>query len=116
MDHPSRLRCFGSIPYSPLSDFVCSSGEEAPQIHHCPHSCDDFRQRRLRTKLFTFFRSFGIVLKPCKTLFESHRERQYGIACGICFYPFSDLGKMFVLLTNVVLFTEVDKEDDWLGG
>lgn len=31
-------------------------------------------------------------------------------------YPLGNFGQVLVLLADVVLFAEVDEEDDWLGG
>ena len=39
-----------------------------------------------------------------------------GVTRSVGLDPFGDFGKVFVLLTDVVLFAEVDEVDDWFGG
>ena len=112
MDHPGSLRRLCPIPNSPLPHLIRPCCKEAAEIKHLPHGRDYLGQRRLRTELFTFLLCVRLSLKTREALLEGDRERQYRIARCVFFDPFSDLGKMFVLLSDVIFLAEVDKVDD----
>ena len=115
MNDPRSLRRLRSIPDSPLPHLICPGREEAAEIKHLPHGCNNLGQSRFRTKLFTFLRCFRFGLETCEALLESDGERQYRIARCVLFDPFGNLRKMLVLLSDVILFAKVDEVDDRFG-
>lgn len=109
------LRSLGAISDRPLPDLVRTSCEEAAEVEGLAHGGDDLGQRRLGSDSLAFLG--GLLLSHCtKALLERHGHGNDWVALGVFLHPLSDLGKVLVLLADVVLLTEVDKVDDRLCG
>lgn len=116
MNDAGGLRRLGSIPQRPLSHFVWSGREETPEIERLAHGHDDFGEGRFGVESLALFFGCCFAVKVRQALFEADRDWYYRVALRVCLDPFSDLGEVLVLLANVILFAEVDEEDDGLGG
>ena len=115
MDYSSSLRCLCSISNSPLPHLIRPRRKEATEIKHLPHGRNNLGQGGLCTELFTFLLCLRLSLETCEALLESDGERQYRIAWSVFFDPLSDLRKMLVLLSDVILFAEIDEINNGFG-
>ena len=70
MDDTSSLGSLGSLPDSPLSNFIGASGEKAAQAQALAHGGDNLRQCRLRAKLLALLISFGIGLEASQAILK----------------------------------------------
>lgn len=109
MDNTCGLWCLCAFPYRPLSDLVGTGREEAPEMHHLPHSDYDFRQGRFRAQLLAFFFGLSIAVEPSQAFLKRDGQRNDWISSGMFLHPFGYLWKIFVLLSYIILLTEVDK-------
>jgi hypothetical protein len=55
-------------------------------------------------------------LEAGETFFETDGDWEDGVAGCVVLDPFHDFAEMLVLLSDVVLLTQVDQVDDRLGG
>lgn len=116
MNHTRRLWSFRAVADRPLSHFICACCEERAEVHGFAHRSDDFGQSGFGAKFFAFGVDFAIAFETCEAIFERDGYGDDGVAGGMLFDPFSDFWKVFVFLSDVVLFTKVDKVDHGLGG
>ena len=114
MNHPSSLGCFGPLSNCPLSNLVRAGGEEASEVEHLSHGDDDFGQSRLGREFFAFFVGLGLGAESSESLFEANGQRDDRISRGVFLDPFGNLRQVFVLLSNVVLFAQIDQVHDRL--
>lgn len=116
MNDTSGLRCLGSLPDSPLSDFISASGEKAAKVKNLSHGYNDFRQSRLGAQFFTFLFSLGIRFKTSQPVFKGDRDGNNGISSRIRLNPLGDFRKILVLLSDVVPLAEIDQVNYGFGG
>lgn len=112
MNDPSSLRRLCPISNRPLPHLIRPRREKAAKIKHLPHGRNDLGQRGFCAELFTFLFRFCLSLETCEALLEGDRERQYRVAWCVLFHPFGDLGKMLILLSDVVFLAKVDEVDN----
>lgn len=115
MDNTSGLRSLGALADSPLSDFVRTAGEEAAQVQNLAHGHNDLGQGRFGAQLLALLLGLSIVLKAGQSLLERDGQRNDGVTGRVLLDPLRDLGKILVLLADVVPLAEVDQVDDGLS-
>lgn len=115
VDDTSSLGRLCAIAECPLSHLVSAGGEEGSKVELFAHSLNDLWQRRLGAERLALLLGLLLGLEAGQTLFERHRDGDDDVSSGVLLYPFSDLGKVLVLLPNVILLAEVDEVDDGLG-
>lgn len=115
MNNPCRLRRLRPLPDTPLPHLIRTGGEETRETQRGSHNDDDLADCALDAEFLAFFGGF-FVGHASETFFECYRERDDDVAGAVFVDPGFDLGKVFVLLADVVFFGEVDEEDYGLGG
>jgi hypothetical protein len=115
VDDTGSLRGFGAIPYRPLPHLVRTSCEEAAEVERLAHGGHDLRQRGLGADVLELLGSL-CVRHGSETLFERDGYGDDRVTLSVLLDPLGNLGKMLVLLSDVVLLTEVDEEYDGLRG
>lgn len=98
-----------------MPDLVRASREKRAEIESLAHRCDDLWQRALGAELLAFLLGLGLGLETSKTLFEGDGDGDDWVTGSMLFDPLGDLGEVFVLLSDVVLFAQIYEEDDGLG-
>ena len=115
MDNARCCGCLGSLADSPLPDFVGTRREETGQVQYLAHGNDDLWQDRLSRQLFALFLDCGLVPKLGQALLERDRDGNDRITRRFRLDELRDLGKMFVLLADIIPFAEVNQIHDRLG-
>lgn len=110
------LRRLGAVANGPHTDLIRTSSEEGSKVENLAHGDNDLGQGRLRANLLAFLRDLRVVLELGKTLLEGGGNGKDAVTRGVLLDPFGDLGKVLVLLSDVVALTQVDEVDDGLGG
>lgn len=98
-----------------MPDLVGTSREEGAKVKRLAHSRDDLGERALGAELLALFLDFSVTLETSKTVLERNGDGNDGVAGCVLLDPFGDLGKVLVLLSDVIFLAEVDEEDDGLG-
>lgn len=106
--------CLESLPDSPLADFIRTSGEETGQVQSLTHGGDDLGKTRLGAKLLALLLSGGVIGHESQTLLKGSGDGNQRTG-RVLLDPFEHLGKVLVLLANVVLLAKVDEVDNGLG-
>ncbi len=114
MNDTGSLRRLGAVTNGPLPDLIGAGCEEAAQVHDLPHAGDDLGKCRVDSNLLELFLHFGLGLEPRQALLQRHGDGEDGISLGVLLQPLGDLGKVLVLLADVVLLREIDQVDDGL--
>jgi hypothetical protein len=112
----SGLRSLGAIADSPLSDLIRSDSEEAAKLQGLSHLKNDLGQNRVGTGILLLLLSLSLGLAQSKTRLVRDGDRNERVALSILVDPLDNLGKMLVLLSDKVLFRQVDEVDNGLGG
>ena len=115
MNDTGSLWRLGACSYCPLSDFVGTSCEEAAELESLAHRLDGLGKCRLGVEVLEFLGSL-LIGHDSNALLELHRDGNDWVARGVSLDPFSNLGKMLVLLADVVLLAQVDKVYNRLSG
>lgn len=110
------LWCLGTDTDGPLPDLILTSGEERGKVEGLTHGDDSLGKCRLDAKLLALLLSFGLSLETTKAFFQADGDGNDGVALGVLLDPLSDLGKVLVLLTDVIPLAKVDEEDNGLSG
>jgi hypothetical protein len=79
------------------------------------HSNNNLGQSGLGVQGLALLSGLGIIAEGSQTLLERDGNGDQRITGGVLLDPLKDLGQVLVLLTDVVLLTEVDKIDNRLG-
>lgn len=116
MNDTRRSRRLRSIPNSPLSHFIFTRRKETTQVHDFAHGRDSLGQCRFRAEFLTFLVDFGLGFEGGESFLEGDGDGEDWVAGGVFLEPFHDFGEVFVFLTEVVFFAEVDHVDYWFGG
>jgi hypothetical protein len=116
VDDTRCLRRLGAVADRPLPDLVGADSEEAAQVEGLAHLEDDLAQRRLGSDILALLLDLGFGLEPGQALLEADGDGNDGVAGSMLLDPLNDLGKMLVLLPDVVPLGKVDQEDNRLGG
>lgn len=116
VDDTRCLRRLGAVADRPLPDLVGADSEEAAQVEGLAHLEDDLAQRRLGSDILALLLNLGFGLEPGQALLEADGDGNDGVAGSMLLDPLNDLGKMLVLLPDVVPLGKVDQEDNRLGG
>lgn len=111
----SRTGGLDTLADSPLADLVRTGGEEAGQVQCLTHGRDDLGQTGLGAQLLALLSSSSIVTHQGQTLLELSRDGQNGRPGGVVLDPLKQLGKVLVLLADVVLLAQVDQVHDGLS-
>ena len=106
--------CLNTLPDSPLADFIRTSGEETGQVQSLTHSGDDLGKTRLGVKFLALLLSGGIIRHESQTLLKGSGDGNQGTG-RVLLDPLEYLGKVLVLLANVVLLAKIDEVNDGLG-
>jgi hypothetical protein len=115
VDDTSGSGRLGSLPNSPRSDLVRSTGEESDQVQRSVSGSGDLAQSAGRADLLLLLLSF-LLTHVLESLLESDREGDQEITWVVLIDPSLDLGQPLVLLSDVVSLGQVDEVDDGLGG
>lgn len=115
MNDTRGLRRLGTITDRPLPHLVSTRCEERPEVERFAHSGDNLGQSGLGAELLALLLNLCVVLEAGEALFERNGDGDDGVTSGVLFHPLGDLGQVLVLLADVVLFAEVDEEDNGLG-
>lgn len=115
VNHTSGRGRLGALADSPLTDFVCTSGEETGQVENLAHSNNNLGQSGLGVQGLALLSGLGIIAEGSQTLLEGDGNGDERIAGRVLLDPLKDLGQVLVLLTDVVLLAEVDQIDNGLG-
>lgn len=111
----SGRRCLDTLPDSPLTDLIRTSGEETGQVQRLAHGSNHLGQTRLGSNLLALLLSGGIAASQSQTLLKSRGNGNQRISSRVGLNPFENFGKVLVLLTDVVLLTQVDQVNHRLG-
>lgn len=98
-----------------MPDLILTSGKERGKVEGLAHGDDSLGKRRLDAKLLALLLSFGLSLETTKALFQADGDGNDRVALGVLLDPLSDLGKVLVLLTDVIPLAKVDEEDNGLS-
>ena len=115
VDNTRSLRRLGTSSYRPLSDFVGTGCEEAAKLKSLAHRLDGLGKRRLGAQVLELLGSLSVG-HDGNALLECYGDGDDWVTRGVVLDPFSNLGQILVLLTDVVLLTQVDEVYDRLGG
>jgi len=115
VNYASSLRCFRPIPDRPLPYLIRPSGEERAEVERLAHGRDDLGQRVLGAEFLAFLFRLCLGLEASQTFLEGDGDRDDGVAGRMFLDPLGNFGEVLVLLSDVVLFAEVDEVDDGLG-
>jgi len=115
MNDTSSLGRLCAVTYCPLPNLVRTGCKEAAKVESLAHSGDDLGQRGLGAEILALLSSLFLG-HGTETLFKGNGDRDDWITLCILLDPLSDLGKVLVLLADVVLLAEVDEEDNGLSG
>ena len=116
VDDTSGLRRLGTVADGPHADLIRTSSEEGSEVEDLAHGDNDLGQGRGRANLLAFLRNLLVVLELGKTLLKGGGNGKNAVTRGMLLDPCGDLGKVLVLLSDVVALAEVDEVDDGLGG
>lgn len=111
----SGRRCLNTFPDSPLTDLIRTSSEETGQIQRLAHGGNHLGQTRLGSNLLALLLSGGLAASQSQTLLKGCGNGNQRIPRGVGLDPFENLGKVLVLLTDVVLLAQVDQVDHRLS-
>lgn len=115
VDDTGGLRSLGASTNGPLTDLIGTGGEEGVEVESLAHGNDDLGESRLCSKLLALLLDLGVGLEAGETLLKSDGHGKDGVARGVLLDPLGDLGKVLVLLPDVVTLAQVDEVDDGLG-
>lgn len=116
MNDTGSLRGLGAVADGPLPDLVGTGGEERAQVQRLTHGDDGLGQSRRSTNVLALLVNLRLGLETRETLFEADGDGNDGVTSGVLLDPLGNLGKVLVLLANVVPLAQVDEVDDGLGG
>lgn len=116
VDNTGGLRSLGSGTDGPLTNLVRAACEEAAELQSLAHLQNDLGQDGLGTDVLALLGNLGVGLEAGEALLETDREGDDRVASSMLLNPFDDLGKVLVLLADVVSLGQVDEEDDGLSG
>lgn len=115
VDHTSCLRCFGSVSDGPLPYFIGADREKTAQIKNLAHRNDDLGKSGISADVLALLQSLGLGLKLSQAILKGHRDGDDRVARGVLLAPLGDLGKVLVLLPDVILLRKIDQVDHGLG-
>ena len=115
VNHTGSLWRLGANPYCPLSDLVGTSCEEAAKLESLAHRLNGLGKRRLGAQVLELLSCLGIR-HDSKALLKLNGDGDDWVARGVGLDPLGNLGKMLVLLADVVLLAQVDKVYNGLSG
>lgn len=107
--------CLDTLSDCPLADLIRTGGEETGQVENLTHGSDHLRKTRLGSDLLAFFLDGSVVTHKSQTLFKGCRDGDQRLSAGVVLDPFEHLGKVLVLLAEVVLLAQVDQVDHRLS-
>lgn len=116
VDDTGGLRSLGTVTDGPLTDLIGAGCEEAAKLEGLAHLENNLGQDRLGTDGLALLLGGLLGLEAGETLLKGDGDGDDGVALGVLVDPLNNLGKMLVLLADVVLLRQVDEEDDGLGG
>jgi hypothetical protein len=111
----SRSGSLDALADGPLADLIFTGGEEGGQAQGLTHGSDDLGQTRLGTQLLALCLSGSIIVHQSETLLKLSRDGQDWVAGRVGLDPLEDLGKVLVLLADVISLAQVDKVHNGLG-
>jgi hypothetical protein len=114
VDNTSGLGGLDTKADGPLADLIGTGGEETAKTQGLAHLEDDLGQSRVGTNVLALLEGSSLRLELGQTLLERDGERDNGVASGVLLDPLGNLGKVLVLLANVVPLRQVDEVDDGL--
>lgn len=107
--------CLETLPDSPLTDLIRTGGEEAGQVEGSTHGGDHLGKTRLGSQLLALLLSGSVTAHKSQALLEGSRDRDQRIPRRVLLDPLEHLGKVLVLLADVVLLAKVNEVDDRLS-
>lgn len=107
--------CLDTLSDCPLTDLIRTRGEETGQVENLAHGGDHLGKTRLGTDLLAFFLDGSFVAHKSQALFEACRDGDQRLPARVSLDPLEDLGKVLVLLAEIVLLAQVDQVDRRLG-
>jgi len=116
VDDTGGLWCLGAVSQRPLSDFVGTGCEERAKVEDLAHGDNDLWEGGLGLQLLALLERGLLGIEGGKALLETDRDWEDWVAWGVLLDPFGNTWEMLVLLAEVILLTQVDEVDDWLGG
>lgn len=112
MNNPCSLRCFCPLSNCPSSYFIRSTCEIITKSQSLVSRDSDFGKSGFSIKTDEFGFCF-FIREFRKTIFKSDGERNAEIAGVISVDPLFDFCEMFVFLTDIIFFREIDEVYYW---
>lgn len=116
VDNTSCCGCLDTLPDGPLPDFIGTSSEKAGQVQYLAHGNNDLGQGRLGVQLLALLLCNGVITEMGQTLLKANGNGDDRITRGVGLDPFSNFGKVLVLLANVIPLAKVNQVHNWLSG
>lgn len=104
-----------ALANGPLTNLVFTSGEEAGQVQGLTHGSDDLGQTGLGVQLLALLKSGSVIIHECQALLELSRDGKNRGTGRFLLDPLENLGKVLVLLADVISLAQVDKIHNGLG-
>ena len=115
MDDTRSSWCLKTLPDSPLTDLIRTGGEETGQVEGRTHGGNHLGKTRLGSQLLALLLSSSVTAHKSQALLEGSRDRDQRIPRRVLLDPLEHLGKVLVLLADVVLLAKVNEVDDRLS-
>lgn len=115
MNDTSCRWCLDTLPDSPLTDLIGTGGEETGQVQNLTHGGNHLGKTRLGFQFLALLLRGGFVAHESQTFLKCRRYGDQRFPWGFVLDPVKDLGKVLVLLADIVLLAQVDQIDHRLG-